>query len=343
MEVIKPNELLLKFGFSQFDIDTLSLVLADLEKKGIIEVIDIPDQLFQFGDFVKCAICYKNFRSNLIEAYSHVLEDLENTLLSQMIFDATSMHFKLNLFILIIFSLEKDQKVNPLYNQYLELDKKSPKSYITLLDAFFEMVRTNVLSVEDCYNIFQTSNLIERSGWTLSYVPTPHKESIGEHMYNAYLIGLLYLPEKTADVDYNKSKILKMILLHDLGETLTGDIPHPSKTANDEIVENLKMKALCCTLLYNEIPSASEIFELWNEWVTNFDINAAIAHDLDVIQLNYQFFTYAHNYPETFSDEEILKWTRRQPKTEIGKEIYRVLILNNHKFKERISVLNGRK
>ena len=105
--------------------------------------------------------------------------------------------------------------------------------------------------------------------------------------------------------------------------------------------QDLIAKALWCNLLYNESPASMDIYEAWNDWSLNLTINAKIAHDFDAIQLNYQFFTYACKYPETYSDENILQWTRRQPVTKIGKDIYKEVILNNPKFKSRISVIKG--
>ena len=181
-----------------------------------------------------------------------------------------------------------------------------------------------------------------RTGWVDWKVQRERVESIAEHMYFMYTLANIYLPKQYNEEGYDKSKILNMIMIHDLAETLTGDIPHPEKTAEDELNEDLIAKALWCSLLYNQVSCANEIYEAWNDWSLNLTFNAKVAHDFDAIQLNYQFFTYACKYPETYSDDNILRWTRRQPKTEIGKEIYTELILNNPKFKDRVGVIYGK-
>jgi 5'-deoxynucleotidase YfbR-like HD superfamily hydrolase len=130
-----------------------------------------------------------------------------------------------------------------------------------------------------------------------------------------------------------------MILIHDLAETLTGDIPHPNKTLQDELNEDLKAKALWCNLLYTECPDASWIYECWQDWSESLTFNARVAHDFDAIQLNYQFFTYACKHDGLYSDYHITRWTRRQPQTALGKAIYKQVILDNPKFSKRIGVI----
>lgn len=340
IEIYKPNADLIKFGFTSFDIEILDKVLTNNKLESLVTILDIDGQMFDFGTFVKEMICNKTFKEAVIEVYDECLNDVESILLSQMTFDANSIHFKLNLFILIINSLVKTNKINPLLNQFLELDKKTSKYHITLIDAFFEMIRMNDFSLISCYNLFSNSNTLERSGWTMTNIPTPHKESIAEHMYNMYVMALLYLPE-SFDI-YSKEKILNMIMIHDLAENLTGDIPHPEKTIADELNEDLKAKAIFIKLMFNGLAIGTTIYQLWEEWSANLTLNAKIAHDIDAIQLNYQFFTYAIKYPETFTDQDILNWTKRQPQTEIGKKIYQEVIINNPKFKERIGVIRGR-
>ncbi len=333
---------LIMFGFNENDIELMNKILTSNTLEYDIKLLDIPGQLFDFGSFVRIVIENKQFRQKIVKILKNEVADYQNLLLNQMTFNSGTIHFKLNLFLLIISSLEEEQKINPLYNQFLELDKNNEKKHITLIDAFFEMIRSKDLSVNSSFNLFSKATALERSGWVLNLTNLSHKESIAEHMYNMYLLGLLYLPEKLDDGSYNKNTILEMVLIHDLAETVTGDIPHPLKKELDELNEDLQAKALFCNLMYNGIKEASKLYDLWCVWSANLTINAKIAHDLDSIQLNYQFMKYAHEHKEVFNDEAILKWTRRQPKTSVGKLIYKKVILENEIFKERIGVINGK-
>lgn len=342
MRVIKPSSDLKIFGFREIDITNLQKVLETLSLKGYFDLEEIDGQLFDLGTFVYEIIKNKQFRIDFIEACYASLDDFPNCILNNMPLNPNEISFKLNLFLLLIDSLNKTNAINSLYYQFLELDKRAYRMNNSLLDAFFKMCRLGLLKMIDVLNIFSESNSLERSGWVGTNVPTPHKESIAEHMYMMYTMANLYLPNESEDKMYDKQKILNMIMIHDLAETVIGDIPHPHKTDADELKEDLVAKALCCNLLYHSSSAAEMIYECWNEWSLNLTINAQIAHDFDAIQLNYQFFTYACKYPNTYTDLNILSWTRRQPKTSIGKKIYKEVILNNPKFSSRINVIKDK-
>lgn len=341
MRLIKPNENLKFFGFSELDILNLDKIVCSKNLTEFIELETIDDQLFDLGSFIHLAISNKKFRELLLKTCYEELNDFPSYIFNNMTLIPDSLSFKLNLFLLLIDSLKKNNSIDPMYLQFLEMDKRGYRKVNTLIDSFFEMCRRGWFDKINVFNLFAESNTLERTGWTGTNVPTPHKESIAEHMYVMYTMANLYLPSCYYEVGYDKNKILNMIMIHDLAETVTGDIPHPNKTSDDDLNEDLIAKALWCNLLYNESPASIDIYEAWNDWSLNLSINAKIAHDFDAIQLNYQFFTYACKYPETYSDENILRWTRRQPITEIGKKIYKEVILNNPKFKSRISVIKG--
>lgn len=339
MRVILPTLDLKIFGFRELDVLNLQKILKSDILKNYYSLEEIDGQLFDLGAFVYEIIKNKLFRQDFLKACYKTLDDFPNCILINMPLNPNELSFKLNLFMLLIDSLDKNNCVNPLYAQFLELDKRAYRKNNSLLDAFFKMCRLNLIEMVDVLNIISECNTLERSGWVGTNVPTNHKESIAEHMYVMHTMANIYLPNELDDLEYDKNKILNMIMIHDLAETLIGDIPHPMKTDADELKEDLAAKALWCNLLYNSSSAAEQIYESWNEWSLNLTINAKIAHDFDAIQLNYQFFTYACKYPNTYSDENILRWTKRQPTTEIGKKIYKEVILNNSKFISRINVI----
>ncbi len=339
MRVLMPSPELKIFGFRECDINNLQKILSSELLKDFIELETIEGQLFDLGSFISFVISNSEFRKVFLKACYMQLDGFPNCILNNIPLLPNEFSFKLNLFLLLIDSLDKNNNINPLYLQFLEMDKRAYHKTNTLVDAFFEMCRLNLFSLVSVLNLFAESNLLERSGWVETFVPTNHKESIAEHMYVMYTMANIYLPNKLDEQGYDKQQILTMIMIHDLAEILTGDIPHPNKTDEDELKEDLIAKALWCNLLYNESPVAKIVYDAWISWSLDIDINAHIAHDFDAIQLNYQFFTYACTYPDTYSDENILRWTRRRPKTEIGKKIYKQIILDNPKFEKRINII----
>lgn len=66
------------------------------------------------------------------------------------------------------------------------------------------------------------------------------RESVAEHSWRAALMAML-LAEDFPEADMDK--VIKMLLIHDLGEAFTGDIPTFEKTAGDEAVEAGRLEA----------------------------------------------------------------------------------------------------
>jgi len=67
------------------------------------------------------------------------------------------------------------------------------------------------------------------------------QESVAEHCWRLSVMALLVAGE-FPDVDINK--VIKMCLIHDFGESLTGDIPSFNKTKQDEDNEDLAIAGL---------------------------------------------------------------------------------------------------
>lgn len=66
------------------------------------------------------------------------------------------------------------------------------------------------------------------------YTSTGRPESVAEHSWRIALMAMLLTPE-FPEADMNK--VIRMCLIHDLGEAFTGDIPTFEKTEGHEAVE----------------------------------------------------------------------------------------------------------
>ncbi|MGN0315494.1 MAG: HD family hydrolase [Fusicatenibacter sp.] len=79
-------------------------------------------------------------------------------------------------------------------------------------------------------NILATAEKMKcntRHSWTSS----GRKESVAEHSWGLAFMAMLLMDE-FPDLDMNK--VIRMCLIHDLGEAFTGDIPTFEKTKDDE-------------------------------------------------------------------------------------------------------------
>ena len=80
-----------------------------------------------------------------------------------------------------------------------------------------------------------------RHSWTSS----GRHESVAEHSWRISLMAMLIAPEfPEADMD----RVIRMCLIHDLGEAFTGDIPAFDKTEEDERAEDAAFDAWVQTL-----------------------------------------------------------------------------------------------
>src|SRR3989339_2211175 len=59
---------------------------------------------------------------------------------------------------------------------------------------------------------------LKRTGWVYKNIPDP--ESVAEHSFRTAILALVLADELKAD----KERLVKMALIHDLAESITGDL-----------------------------------------------------------------------------------------------------------------------
>ncbi len=184
-------------------------------------------------------------------------------------------------------------------------------------------------------NQFLSAVEVKRAGWVMQEIE--HPESIVEHMYACWFIGLVYLPDKEPSIrNYDKSKILNMLLIHDLAETKLSDIPKYEKVNYPDYdkEENSVMLSIFLKGTYNEVDSMAPYIEAWNSWYVREEENAKIAKDIDTIQAIFQFLVYVDKFPNHFDEERRKNWVKEMLtiKTNLGKNILKQLICENERF-----------
>ena len=68
-----------------------------------------------------------------------------------------------------------------------------------------------------------------------SYTSSGRHESVAEHSFRLALMAYM-VSDEVPEIDTDK--VIKMCLIHDLGEAITGDIPSFEKTDSDEVAED---------------------------------------------------------------------------------------------------------
>jgi putative hydrolase of HD superfamily len=117
---------------------------------------------------------------------------------------------------------------------------------------------------------------VVRSGWTSA----GQRESVAEHTWQLCLMAmLLYGARPGIDL----SRLLKMCLIHDLGEAIGGDVPAPLQQA--DAPKAGKERADLLSLIAPLPPELrTEIESLWDEYEAAASPEARVAKGLDKLE-----------------------------------------------------------
>lgn len=205
----------------------------------------------------------------------------------------------------------------------LEVVKKSniilPKDleeYVNLCSLYFhqkEKFRVGSF-IKEIYSLKQMG----RKGWIKRGIDTP--ETVASHIWGTLVLAYFYLPTILANhKDYNKDLIVKMLIVHDMGEVYIGDLTPEEKTKKDCKIEAICFNYINLMSTYTAI-NATDISEFFNMFTYGTDINSCIARDLDKLDNLLQL----HIYKEKISDNDFYKFKKNLEEsiiTEIGKQI----------------------
>lgn len=153
--------------------------------------------------------------------------------------------------------------------------------------------------MKNIYNYFKEINKLNeiiRTGWLKREVPLDRLESVGEHIFTMALMSLAVIDKYSLDL--NVEKVLKMILIHELGEIDVGDIALPT---GEQIKKKYEgelngVKRICSVL------KEDWMLELWLEFEEKKTKEASFVYKMDKLQAVMQ----AKYYSELINDNDKL-------------------------------------
>ena len=115
---------------------------------------------------------------------------------------------------------------------------------------------------------------IPRQGW-IDKLNLTNPESVADHSYSMAVIAMFLGDFLKIDT----TKMIKMTLLHDLAESVTGDLtPEQASKINKNELEENTIKAIL-----QELPDSlsKEYFEIWKEYLNKSSSESLIVHEID--------------------------------------------------------------
>ena len=127
---------------------------------------------------------------------------------------------------------------------------------------------------------------VPRQGW-IDKLSIKNPESVADHTYSMAIIGMIFSDSQK----YNTERILKMILLHDLAESITGDFTPEQKSKEKKIIlENETIEKIL-----KNLPENLEIQyqNIWNEYQENNSEESKLVHQIDKLEMALQAKIYS--------------------------------------------------
>lgn len=127
-----------------------------------------------------------------------------------------------------------------------------------------------------------------RKGWLQHGVPETRCESVADHSYATAMLCMLLLDQHP---DLDTEKILKLALLHDLGECYVGDI---TPFDNIDPADKKALEAEAVRKVLGKLSAGAELISLWQEYESQSSAEAQFVRQVDRFEMALQGSVYQH-------------------------------------------------
>ncbi len=127
---------------------------------------------------------------------------------------------------------------------------------------------------------------LKRAGWLVKKVETP--ESVADHSLGLAVLALAF----GVNSDLNIEKLLIMAVLHDIGESVIGDItPHDGVTKGDK----QKQESAAVKDILSNVDATGELYEVWLDFEYRRTAEGKFIAQLDKLEAYLQAGSYGLN------------------------------------------------
>ena len=147
-------------------------------------------------------------------------------------------------------------------------------------------IKNTEILIDEFFKTTINLKKIPRQGWKNKLGMT-NPESVADHCFSMSVIAMVLSDLQNLDT----TKVLKMSLIHDLAESITGDLTTDKISKKEkEKLENKTMKKI-----FNNLPDilAEEYLSIWNEYQKRQTNEAVFLHEVDKLEMAFQANVYA--------------------------------------------------
>ncbi len=167
----------------------------------------------------------------------------------------------------------------------------------------------------DFFYIVAELKKIPRKGWT-EKAGILKPESVADHSFSAAVMSMVLSDLQKLDT----KKILKMALLHDLAESITGDFtPGEISKKNKIEIENKTIHEIFSKL---PIELSKEYETIWNDFQEGISKESVLMHEIDRLEMAIQARKYNSEGHSTYDLSIFFESARKNIK---NKEVLEIL------------------
>ena len=179
------------------------------------------------------------------------------------------------------------------------------------------MNKTDIKKIVELIHTSGELKKIKRTGW--GYRGIKDAESVADHSYRTAIIALFLGKNFGLDAE----KILKIALIHDLAEAITGDLvvdgKGPKYDTTKEKKHELEVKAIKKILL--GFSDYDAYLSLWNEYEDKGSPEAIIVGEMDKLELAFQAIEYEKEKRTKIPLDEFLATAKKGIQNPLLKQI----------------------
>ena len=145
----------------------------------------------------------------------------------------------------------------------------------------------SVTDVEATLKQLYRLKTVKRAGWLQAGIHPEQGESVADHSLFVALLALLLCEVESPSLDRNRA--ILMALVHDLVESVVGDITPESGISPEE---KFRREEAAFKSVLKPLPLAKELLSVWQEFETGETAEAQFVRRLDKLEMVFQARIY---------------------------------------------------